>query len=449
MSDKPQSSSQAAVQQGRPSPVNHVFAFFLLGGVLFAAFSGQMQAVTEASFEAGKAAVSLALGLIGIMALWLGLVRVLEAGGLLRQLAALIRPLMRRLFPEIPPEHPAMSAMMLNMSANMLGLGNAATPMGIRAMVELNRLNPLPGTATNAMCLFLAINTSSVTILPLGVIGVRAAAGAANPAAIFLPTLLATIISSSVAVAACLILKPKAAVNKVEPATDEGSTDDVPLGEDYTRLAGPGSVAARAFSVAAIFMFFAAIFRQLFFGEKPAIEFLLNDFLSHWLLAFLMLAIVSYGLYRGVRLYEAVTDGAKQAFEIAVKIIPNLVAILVVIAMFRASGAMEALASVIEPVTGWIFLPPDVLPLALVRPLSGSGAFGIMSSIVQNAPDSYESFLASIMMGSTETTFYVIAIYFGAIGVNNIRHTLVAALCADIAGIVSSCLLAKFFWSFV
>ncbi|MDD2943159.1 MAG: nucleoside recognition domain-containing protein [bacterium] len=448
MSEKHLSLPETVKTEARPSPVNHVFAFFLLGGVLFAAFSGKMQAVTDASFEAGKAAVNLALGLVGIMALWLGLVRVLEAGGLLRQLADLIQPLMRRLFPDVPAEHPAMSAMMLNMSANMLGLGNAATPMGIRAMVELNRLNPFPGTATNAMCLFLAINTSSVTILPLGVIGVRAAAGAANPASIFLPTLLATIISSVVAIISCFLLAPKNGAGPAESQENEFS-EALLVGDDHSRLAGSASAGGRRLAVAVIIVFFVALLRELFWGSKPALDFLLNEFLSHWLLAFLMLSIVSYGLYRGVKLYEAVTDGAKQAFEIAVKIIPNLVAILVVIAMFRASGAMEALASVLEPVTGWIFLPPDVLPLALVRPLSGSGAFGIMSSIVQNAPDSYESFLASIMMGSTETTFYVIAIYFGAIGVNNIRHTLIAALCADVAGIVSSCLLAKVFWSFV
>ena len=182
------------------SPINVVFVVFVMGAILFAGVSGQMQAAADASIAAAKGAVTLAIGLIGIMSLWLGFVRVLEAGGMMRQLARLVRPVMVRLFPDVPAEHPAMSAMILNISANMLGLGNAATPFGIKAMVELNRLNPFPGVATNGMCLFLAINTSSVALLPLGVMGVRAAAGSTRPFEMFVPTLVATLASTIVGV---------------------------------------------------------------------------------------------------------------------------------------------------------------------------------------------------------------------------------------------------------
>ena len=436
------------------SPINVVFVVFVMGAILFAGMTGRMQDTVDASIAAAKGAVTLAIGLIGIMALWLGFVRILEAGGMMRQLARLVRPVMVRLFPDVPAEHPAMSAMILNISANMLGLGNAATPFGIKAMVELNRLNPFPGVATNAMCLFLAINTSSVALLPLGVMGVRAAAGSTRPFEMFVPTLLATLASTFVGilVASWWARRDTAyreQVAQAQPAdagTENAAAGDETSESDYTHLVGqPGTVGKMLAITGLILLAVAAVYQAVSAETLP--DFLKNRFVSYWLMPVLIFLIFSYGLTRGVRIYEAVTDGAKQGFDIAVRIIPFLVAILVAIRMFRASGAMELLTSVLNPITGLIGMPGEVLPMALVRPLSGSGAFGIMAELVEAAPDSYSAYVASTLMGSTETTFYVLAVYFGAVGVNRIRHALLAGLCADVTGVVVASLTCRVLWT--
>ncbi|MCB0322288.1 MAG: hypothetical protein KDD69_01910 [Bdellovibrionales bacterium] len=434
------------------SAINAVFLFFVVGAILFAAYTGRMQAVTDASFEAAKSAVTLAIGLIGIMALWLGLVRVLEAGGFMYTLAKALRPVMVRLFPDVPPLHPAMGAMILNISANMLGLGNAATPFGIKAMAELDRLNPLKGTATNAMCLFLALNTSSVALFPLGVIGVRAAANATDPAGIWLPTLLSTIASTAVGIVVAVLLARRdsnyAQLSKKQPleeSSSEGAVlETLPTSTEYSHLLVPVGRGSKALAMLGGLAFAGAMGLGV---ADHGFAFFDSNFVSFWLMPALMLAIVLYGLGRGVKVYEAVTEGAKQGFDIAVRIIPFLVAILVAIGMFRASGAMELLTGWIAPLSHPIGMPPDTLPMALIRPLSGSGAFGIMSELIQREPDSYSAFVAMTMMGSTETTFYVLAVYFGAVGVTRLRHALVAALLADVTGIVCACLTSAFFWS--
>ncbi|HAC63422.1 MAG TPA: spore maturation protein [Cyanothece sp. UBA12306] len=451
-------------QSGRPSAINLVFVAFVGISILLAAYTGKMPEVTQASVESAKSAVELAIGLIGIMALWLGLIRVLEAGGLMLTIAELLKPLMIRLFPDVPPTHPAMGAMLLNISANMLGLGNAATPFGLKAMTELNKLNPLPGTATNAMCLFLAINTSSVALFPLGVIGVRAAAGSTLPAAIWLPTLLATTFSTivGVTVSAWLGYKDRDyAKSSLSPSfveeefiieeTEATATDrEIPREKteepNFDHLLYPPGLLSRFVAWGFVGIFLGAILYRVINSDNLG-EFIRQEFLAHWLLPALMLLIVAYGVGRGVKVYEAVTEGAKQGFDIAIRIIPFLVAILVAIGMFRASGAMDAITGFLSPYTNWIGLPVDVLPMALLRPLSGSGAFGLMGEAIERAPDSYSAFVSSVMMGSTETTFYVLAVYFGSIGITNIRHGLVAALLADATGILSACLLARIFWS--
>ncbi|MGK7882448.1 MAG: nucleoside recognition domain-containing protein [Crocosphaera sp.] len=447
---------------GKPSAINLVFIGLMVISVLLASYTGKMEAVTQASVDAAKSAVQLAIGLIGIMALWLGLIRVLEAGGLMLTLAEWLKPLMVRLFPDVPPTHPAMGAMLLNISANMLGLGNAATPFGLKAMVELNKLNPFPGTATNAMCLFLAINTSSVTLFPLTIIGVRAAAGSTLPAAIWLPTLAATTVSTvvGVSVAAWLgdkdkdyaesfsqssVPKPKTSQEEMETDIEEDNGLDTEEIQNFDHLLYTPGLLSRLIAWGIIGAFLGAVFYRGLNSENYW-EFIRSDFLAHWLLPGLMLLIVVYGLGRGVKVYEAVTEGAKQGFDIAISIIPFLVAILVAIGMFRASGAMDEITVFLSPYTEWIGLPVDVLPMALLRPLSGGGAFGLMSEAIERDPNSYSAFVSSIMMGSTETTFYVLAVYFGSIGIMNIRHGLVAALLADFSGILSACLLAQIFW---
>jgi len=446
---------EAPSNSSKLSAINFVFVAFVLSAVLCGGLTGKMKEVTDASFEQAKASVSLAISLIGIMGLWLGFMRVLEAGGAMKSIARVLKPVMSRLFKDVPPEHPAMSAMILNISANVLGLGNAATPFGIRAMQELNKLNPIPGTATNAMCLFLAINTSSVTLLPLGVIGVRAAAGSTIPTAIMLPTLLATVTSTAIAIIAAKLLEGRSAVaapsgmkltqTSQSDSQNTAANDAMPQIETYEHLRIAPSKTARRLAQAFWAMFFGVLFYRIVAAED-CLGFISSEFLSYWLMPFLMFGILLYGMSKGVKIYEAVTEGAKQGFEVAVRIIPFLVAILVAIGVFRASGAFDFIISFIRPVTDYFGIPADTLPMALIRPLSGSGAFAVMSDVIKTAPDSYSSYVVSTLMGCTETTFYVLAVYFGAIGVTRIRHAVLAAVLADIAGIVSAYAYCALLW---
>lgn len=380
-----------------------------------------------------ESSVTLALGLIGVMALFLGLMKVAEAGGLLRIIAKLLRPLMVRLFPDVPADHPAMGAMIMNISANALGLGNAATPFGIRAMQELDRLNPHKGTATNAMALFLAINTSSVTLLPTGVIAIRAASGSNDPAGIVATTLIATICSTTIAIVTAKLLQGRFKT----PAHDALTEPEDPI-EPQEALPADASAAyplwASALALGALIGFVPL---TIFFG--PAI--------APWIIPGLMIAFLSFGMLRGVPIYESFVEGAKDGFGVAIKIIPYLVAILVAVGMFRASGAMALLIEPIGLITAPFGLPAEALPMALMRPLSGSGAYGIMVAIITDpmiGPDSYTGYLVTTLQGSTETTFYVLAVYFGAVQIRRVRHALFAALAADAAGIaaaVGACLL--------
>jgi len=419
----------------KPAAINIIWLFLILLSVVAAAYSGRMKETLDASFEAAKGAVELAIGLVGIMALWLGLMKVAEVGGLLSMVARAVRPVMVRLFPEVPPGHSAMSAMIMNISANVLGLGNAATPMGIKAMMELDKLNPHKGQATNAMALFLAINTSSVTVLPLGIIGVRAAAGAADPASIIIPTLIATICSTTVAIAMAKVLARRSEPEgyAVDLVVHPGDASDSSGGEtpEKTDLSPPGRLGkVVAISIMAAIVS-AFIYRLTMDGDALALG---KEVITYWLVPLIMCGLLLFGYMRGVRVYEAATDGAKEGFQVAIRIIPFLVMILVAIGMFRASGAFDVLVRILEPVTSLIGMPVDALPVALMRPLSGTGAFGLVSEVVSRDPNGFSSFLVSTMQGSTETTFYVLAIYFGAIGVTRIRHTLAAALTADVAG---------------
>lgn len=385
-----------------------------------------MELLTSGMVEAANGSVTLAIGMVGTMTLFLGLMKVAEAGGMLTVLARLIRPLMVRLFPDVPPDHPAMGAMILNMSANAMGLGNAATPFGIRAMQELDRLNPVKGTSTNAMALFLAINTSSVTILPTGVIALRAAAGSADPAAILPTTLFATFCSTLTAIVAVKFYQRFSPMPEPEPGSltpeEEGAlTSDMETPPGY----------ASWVSMLALVALLSLIPLTILFGRE----------ISPWVIPGLTVALLGFGVARKVRIYEVFVEGAKEGFQVAIKIIPYLVAILVAVGMFRSSGALEALVGVLGPITGAVGLPADALPMALLRPLSGSGAYGVLADILKNpaiGPDSYTGLLASTIQGSTETTFYVLAVYFGAIQVRRMRHTLWAALTADFAGIAGS-----------
>lgn len=385
-----------------------------------------METLSGAIVDSAGGSVELALGLVGVMTLFLGLMKVAEEGGILKILSRLIRPLMTRLFPDVPAEHPAMGAMILNLSANVMGLGNAATPFGIRAMQELEKLNPRPGTATDAMILFLAINTSSVTILPTGVIALRAAAGSVDPAGILPTTLFATFCSTLAAILAAKLYKHL--FGGPPPPRIEGAT------------AGEGDAPNTVESSEAYPLWVSAIALGVILAMIP-ITVLYGKTISPWIIPLLVTGFLVFGYIRKVRVYEVFVDGAKDGFQVAIKIIPYLVAILVAVGMFRSSGAMEVMVSWLGPWTGRVGLPPEALPMALLRPLSGSGAFAVLASIIKDpaiGPDSYIGYLVSTLQGCTETTFYVMAVYFGAVQVRRVRYTLAAGLTADLVGIVAS-----------
>jgi spore maturation protein SpmA len=411
------------------------------------ALMSPMEALGAGMVSAAESSVTLAIGLIGVMALFLGLMKVAEAGGLLVIIAKTVRPLMIRLFPEVPPDHPAMGAIILNMSANALGLGNAATPFGIRAMQELDSLNPNKGTATNAMALFLAINTSSITLLPTGVIALRAAAGSSDPAGILPTTLFATICSTTVAILVALLCQryssggetaagssdeaAAGAVSTVPSVDDDPTGASAPVTETDALPVDAGEAYPTWVSFTVLGGILAMVPLTIAYGKT----------IAPWIIPGLMTAMLSFGVARKVPIYESFVEGAREGFSVAVRIIPYLVAILAAVAMFRASGALEAVISPLAKVTTLVGLPAEALPMALLRPLSGSGAYGILASIINDpaiGPDSYTGYLVSTFQGSTETTFYVLAVYFGAVGIRRIRHTLVAALSADVVGIMAA-----------
>jgi spore maturation protein SpmA len=396
-----------------------------------------MQTLANGMVETAGSSVTLAIGLIGVMALFLGLMKVAEEGGMLTIIAKTIRPLMVRLFPEVPANHPAMGAMILNMSANALGLGNAATPFGIRAMQELDKLNAHKGTATNAMALFLAINTSSVTLLPTGVIALRAAAGSADPAGILPTTLFATICSTTVAIIACLILQRRWKTPAQITPPEEIIEPDTSIDHEETLPDAADDTYPLWVSVVALAGIAALVPVTILNGRT----------ISPWIIPGLMVGLLGFGVAKKVRIYEAFVEGAKDGFKVAIRIIPYLVAILVAVGMFRNSGALEAVITAIGPITTLFGMPPEALPMAMLRPLSGSGAYGVLASIIQDpniGPDSYAGYLVSTLQGSTETTFYVLAVYFGAVQIRRIRHALIAALCADAAGIAAAVFICFF-----
>ena len=413
-----------------------------LVSVLLAAFTGQMQALTDSIISSAGGAVELAIGLVGLMAFFLGLFRVAEDAGALRHVARLIAPVMRRLFPGVPVDSAAMSAMILNFSCNILGLGNAATPFGIKAMQELDKLNTRSGTATNAMVLFLAINTSALAVLPSGVVSMRASLGSQDAVGIFFPTWFASGSATVVAIAGALLLGRLAFFRRTEPApvASHGTTE---LQSDVAEIDAPVALAPRPGRrwLGRLYLVVLAglAARFVWAGRtEPAID-LITAVSSAWMLPTLIATVMLYGWVRGVGVYDSLTEGAKQGFQVAIRIIPNLVAILVVVGMFRASGGIDVIVAIISPFTTLIGLPAEALPMALLRPLTGQGAYGIMAeAMTAHGADSLIGYMVSTFQGSTETTFYILAVYYGAVGIRDTRHTVPACLLADTAGILAA-----------
>jgi spore maturation protein SpmA len=393
-----------------------------------------MKRVTNDSIGIAGTAVEIALGLIGIMAMWLGIMKVAEQAGLIKIIANWLTPITKRLFPEVPPDHPAVGAMVMNISANMLGLGNAATPFGLKAMEELDNLNPNKGTATNSMVTFLAINTAGMTLIPATAIAVRAASGSADPTIIIATSLFASTCATITGVTAAKLLE-KFPIEK----NGFGAWFKSNLKFFITVLSlisililtfatGLSSAIGSAFS----------FLPPTFFKD-------LIQVVSTIAIPFFILVFIGYGAIKKVKVYEQFVEGAKEGFNIAIKIIPYLVAMLVGIAIFRAGGAMDNwLIPVLRIVTDPIGMPAEALPMALMRPLSGSGSLGIMADIIAvHGPDSFIGILVSTFFGSTETTFYVLAVYFGAVNIKNTRHALPAGLLADVAGMLGALFIVK------
>lgn len=431
--------------------LNAIFVTVVAGSILLAAATGRMEPLLGALLDAARSAVDLALGLVGAMAFFLGLMRVATDAGLMLVLTrALARPL-RLLFPSVPPDHPAMGAMLLNLSSNFLGLGNAATPFGVKAMMELDRLNGAKGTATNAMVQFLALNTSGLALLPTGILSLRASAGSHDVAGILVPTWIASGCGAVVALIAARTLArvpawrepapvPETAPLAADPAA-EATTSAIVEPPTPRRFGAPiGALYAAAFLVAATIHAVRAT------AGRPALD-VTRELLSFWILPALIAGIVLYGWARGARVYDSLVEGAKEGFSVALRILPYLVAILVMVALARASGAMEALAATLAPWTGRIGMPAEVLPIALLRPLSGSGTYGLLAELMKtHGADSFLGYLASTIQGSTETTFYVLAVYFGAVAIRRTRHAIATCLLVDATGILMALAMASLFF---
>jgi spore maturation protein SpmA len=382
-----------------------VQALFFGHGDIFAA-------IIRAMFDSSKAAFEISLGLTGVMTLWLGIMKIGENAGFMAALARMLGPLFARIFPAIPPEHPALGAMTMNIAANMLGLDNAATPMGLKAMQELQTLNPSKDTASNAQILFLVINTASVTLFPVTVFAYRAQLGAADPTDVFIPILIATYISTLFGfIAVALVQK----INLF---------DRVILSYMIGLSALMGGL-------------------TLWFAHLSAAQMQMqSSLISNFLLLLLVVVFIGGAALKKINVYDAFIDGAREGFATAVRIIPYLVAMLVGIAVLRASGALDLLLNAIRSVVaviGWDTRFVDGVPTALMKTLSGSGARGMMIDTMKiQGADSFAGRLVSVIQGSTETTFYVLAVYFGSVGIKHTRHAVQCGLFADLAGFVAA-----------
>ena len=397
-----------------------------------------MKNVTNEAIGKAGVAVKIALGLIGIMALWLGVMKVAEDAGLIAKLANMIKPITKKLFPEIPSDHPAIGAMLMNISANMLGLGNAATPFGLKAMDELDKLNPEKGTATNAMVTFLAINTAGLTLIPATAIAVRAAQGSADPA---------IIIGTSIFGASCATVTGIVAAKLFEKFPITKGEFGNWFGENW-KLPAAILLIILFFLIGSVTGLLSVIASVFSFVNLEILKDVIQ-ILSTVAIPFLILFFIGYGAIKRVKVYEQFVEGAKDGFNIAIKIIPYLVAMLVAIGIFRAGGALDnLLIPVMRIVTDLIGMPPEALPMALIRPLSGSGSLGVMAETMSvYGPDSFIGVLVSTFFGSTETTFYVLAVYFGAVSIRKTRHAVVVGLLADVAGILGALFIVKLMFS--
>ena len=407
--------------------LNYIWiSFFLVAFVVAAAkliFMGDatvFPAMMDSTFDMSKKAFEISLGLTGILALWLGVMKIGERGGVVNALARALSPVFTRLFPDIPKGHPVTGSIFMNIAANMLGLDNAATPLGLKAMEQLQTLNPKKDTASNPMIMFLVLNTSGLTLIPVSIMAYRAQLGAAQPTDVFIPILLATFFST---LAGIIITSIYQKINLLSPKTFLG-----------------------------LFVS-CAIVASIIWGFGRMDKETMNTFsttTANILLMGIIVAFIVAGVFKRVNVYDTFIEGAKDGFQTAVRIIPYLVAILVGVAVFRASGAMDLLVDGIRWLVGLLGINTDfieALPTALMKPLSGAGARGIMIDTMSTyGADSFVGRLSCIFQGSTDTTFYVLAVYFGSVGIRYTRHAVACGLLADLAGVIAAILICYLFF---
>lgn len=407
--------------------LNYIWiAFFLIAFVIAAVrlvFMGDVEvfpAMMSSTFDSSKTAFEISLGLTGVLSLWLGIMKIGEKGGVVNVLARVLSPVFTRLFPDIPKGHPVTGSIFMNVAANMLGLDNAATPLGLRAMEQLQELNPKKDTATNPMIMFLVLNTSGLTLIPVSIMVYRAQMGAAQPTDIFVPILLATFFSTVAGIVVTSIYQRINLLNRTMLLT----------------LGGMSAV------VAGIIWGFAQL-------DKAQMN-IVSTSVANILLMLIIVVFILAGMRKKLNVYDAFIEGAKEGFATAVRIIPYLVAILVGIGVFRASGAMDMLIDGIKWLVAVLGGNTDfvgALPTALMKPLSGSGARGMMVDAMSTyGADSFVGRLSCVFQGSTDTTFYILAVYFGSVGVRYTRHAVACGLLADLAGVVAAIAICYMFF---
>jgi spore maturation protein SpmA len=407
--------------------LNYIWvSFFLLafivalGKLMFLGDQAVFSELVKATMDMSKTAFEISIGLTGILALWLGIMKIAENSGVIKVLAFLLGPFFKRIFPEIPSDHPAMVPIMMNFAANMLGLDNAATPLGLKAMQEMQKLNPRKHRATNAQIMFLVLNTSGLTIIPITIIMYRAEMGAANPADIFLPILLATICST---LAGLIITASYQRINLLQPVV-------------LAYLLGLVGIAGGT---------------VYFFSTLPQAEITrISTLVSNLVLFTVIVGIITMAVLRRTNPYEHFIEGAKEGFQIAITIVPYLVAILVGVGVFRASGAMDLAVSGVSALFHAVGMRSDfieALPTALMKPLSGSGARGMMIEAMKtHGADSLVGRMACVFQGATDTTLYILALYFGSVGIKQTRHALGCGLFADLFGIIAAVIFTLLFF---
>jgi spore maturation protein SpmA len=407
--------------------LNYIWiAFFLIGFVfalaqlIFNGDTGIFNRLIESTFANAKTGFEISLGLTGVLTLWMGLMRVGEKGGAVTGLSKAIGPLFRRLFPSLPKGSPAYGSMMLNVAANMLGLDNAATPMGLKAMKEMQEVNPSKEVASDAQIMFLVLNASGLTIIPVSIMVYRAQLGAANPADIFIPILIATFFSTIAGLISVAIAQKINLLNRVV-------------------LAYLGGLTA---IIGGLVWYFSTLPQ-----EKITT---VSTFAANFTLFTIIISFIVLAMIKKVNVYDAFIEGAKEGFATAIKIIPFLVAILVGIGIFRASGAMDMLVNGIASLVAWMGFDTrftDALPTAFMKPLSGSGSRGLMiDAMTSHGADSFVGRLACTFQGSTDTTFYILAVYFGSVGIKNSRYAVVCGLIADLVGTIAAIMVAYLFF---